>query len=152
MFGRLILVIGWLATLIFVGNGALGLFGPKELAILRIHLMMGLAATMLLIFSHGWLAIYLGGMGRLFRDLGYEGGASRVRLGQRMAILVLLLATVNFVLGVMRLAGDFEMWVHVGAVVVCLVVQIAAQWLQWKAVEEVTDGLATLRIEGGGGA
>ncbi len=114
--------------------------------------MGGLAATMLLIFAHSWMAIYLVGVARLFRDAGYDLGASRLRLGKHAAGLALLLTTGNFVIAVMTLAGDFPGWIHIGSVGLILLANIAALLIEWEAVREAVRGLSGLKDGASSGA
>ena len=75
-----LLVLGLLGTAVLIGAGALGyaLGGAAEEQV-RSHVLLSLAATLLLIFSHTWIVLYLLATGRVISQAAarYPGGAGR---------------------------------------------------------------------------
>src|SRR5258708_26250759 len=74
-----LLVIGLLGTAVLIGAGALGygLGGATEERV-RADVLLSLAATLLLIFSHTWIVLYLLATGRVISQAAaerYPGGA-----------------------------------------------------------------------------
>ncbi len=66
MMGRALLVVGWLGTAGFVAAGVVGYRLPA--AGLANHLLLGLVASLLLLFSHCWILFYLIGTGKAVKD------------------------------------------------------------------------------------
>lgn len=137
--------VGSLAVVFFLATAVVGYFGSRGLLVQRVHLLGGLVATLLQVFAQSWLAIYFIGVAALLRDGGQESLALLLRRPQRLASLALLVSVGNFVVGGLRLGGDFETGVHVATVLVCLVVQIMALGLEWTGINHARDGIALVR-------
>jgi hypothetical protein len=119
MMGRALLVIGLLATIVLVVTGALGygMSGPADER-LRFHVLAALAASLLLIFAHCWILLYLIVIGRAIRSALAESGLElpeavvAERFKSRsfpMLLLALGLAIATFVSGGAAASGNFQM-------------------------------------------
>ncbi len=64
--GRALLIIGWMSTAGFVATGVIGFqIRPEEA--LGLHMLLGLASSLLLLFSHCWIMFYLIGTGKAIK-------------------------------------------------------------------------------------
>jgi hypothetical protein len=65
MMGRALLIVGFMATLGVVATAVLGylLNAPADPEMPR-HVLVGLASSLLLLFSHCWIMFYLIGTGK----------------------------------------------------------------------------------------
>lgn len=133
MMGRALLIVGWLATVGLVANGVVGYLLGSTVHSLRPHLLLGLVACLLLLFSHSWVMFYLIGTGKAIKDAVNENQLE-TELSERtkgfknrtypwlMAAMGLAIAT--FVLGGGYVAGAVPSWIHVVLFYATLVVQV----------------------------
>jgi hypothetical protein len=133
MMGRALLIVGWLATLGLVADAVLGyLFDPTKTS-LTPHLLLGLVACLLLLFSHSWVMFYLIGTGKAIKDAvaehQLEGELAERTKGFKnrtypwlMAAMGLAIAT--FVLGGGYVAGAVPSWMHEVLFYLTLAVQV----------------------------
>lgn len=154
MMGRALLVIGWLATLGLAAAAGLGYAIPvPELTAARTHIFASLIATLLLVFAHCWIFLYLLGTGRLIRkvvaDYGLEDSLieatrqlHRDLFPPLLTALGLTIAT--FVLGSGALAGGVPAWVHHGLFYATLVVQVRALWVEQRVLADNARRIAGL--------
>ena len=64
--GQALLIIGWMSTVGFVATGVVGFtIDPGEA--MGLHMLMGLAACLLMLFSHCWIMFYLIGTGKAIK-------------------------------------------------------------------------------------
>ncbi len=133
MMGRALLVVGWLGTLGFAATGIVGYLLPGGGGLVR-HLLLGLVAALLVLFSHCWILFYLIGTGRAIKDAVQEHGlepqlaAATRRFKQRSnpwMLLAMLLAMATFIVGGGVQTGVVPSWVHHGLFWAALAVQIA---------------------------
>src|SRR3954469_17990722 len=75
MMGRALLIVGALATLGVIAAAVVGytLHGPMDDHMPR-HVLIGLASSLLLLFSHCWIMFYLIGTGKAIKDAVKERG------------------------------------------------------------------------------
>jgi hypothetical protein len=133
MMGRALLIVGWLATLGIAANGVMGyLIGSGGLP-LPPHLLLGLVASLLLLFSHCWVMFYLIGTGKAIKDAVKEHHlethlVDRTKVFKSRSypwlMLAMALAIATFVLGGGYVAGALPSWLHEVLFYVTLVVQI----------------------------
>jgi hypothetical protein len=75
MMGRALLIVGAMATLGVIAAAVVGytLHGATD-ADMPLHVLIGLASSLLLLFSHCWIMFYLIGTGKAIKDAVKEGG------------------------------------------------------------------------------
>ena len=133
MMGRALLIVGWLATLGLVANGVGGYLLGSTLLSLTPHLLLGLVACLLLLFSHSWVMFYLIGTGKAIKDAVAEHRLE-AELAERTKgfksrtypwlMLAMGLAIATFVLGGGYVAGAVPSWIHVALFYATLAVQV----------------------------
>lgn len=154
-FGRIMLALGTVALLGLVAAGVHGYValdaatgGPG----LRTHVLVGLIALLLFVLAHGWVLVYLVGMGRLLRREARAAGREEaldtsLRSWWRRVLPPALVAAAGiavFVLGSAVYAGRVVAAVHGGALWVTVVLQVwavAAEWRALGASERAFDAL-----------
>jgi hypothetical protein len=145
MMGRALLIIGFMATLGLIATGVLGygLHGPAD-DHLRFHVLVALAASLLLLFAHCWIMFYLIGTGRAIKDAVNENGLDpqwiedTKRFKNRsypMLMLALGLAMATFILGGAVATGTFR-WLHHALFYATLLAQLRALQLEWEVLTE----------------
>ncbi|HTQ79708.1 MAG TPA: hypothetical protein VMM92_06905 [Thermoanaerobaculia bacterium] len=143
MMGRALLVIGLLATLILGVTAGLGyrLAGPTDES-LRFHVLAALAASLLLVFSHCWILLYLIVVGRAIRTALQENGlalpqaAEVERLkGRSFPLLLTALATAiaTFATGGAAATGSLALLHHL-LFYVTFLCQLAALWSERRVL------------------
>lgn len=145
MMGRALLIIGFMATLGLIATGVLGygLEGPAD-DHLRFHVLVALAASLLLLFAHCWIMFYLIGTGRAIKDAVNENGLDprfiedTKRFKNRsypMLMLALGLAMATFILGGAVATGTLR-WLHHALFYATLLAQARALQLEWQVLTE----------------
>lgn len=141
-FERSILVVAVLATVAFAGAGIYSFFDPG-LDELRTHVLLTLAAVLLLVFPHLWTAIYLAATGRAIRreiaaGRGEPAAAAEARRHLVRALPPLLLASLaacaTVALGQGILAGTTRPWHHLIAFAVTLALQLWALLTEYRTL------------------
>jgi hypothetical protein len=149
-----LLVLGLLGTVVLIGAGALGygLGGAAEEQV-RSHVLLSLAATLVLIFSHTWIVLYLLATGRVISQAAaerYPGGAGgdaavAVLLERarrlRLRALPWLLAAIGalaaaFLTGSAAASGSIPAPVHQALFYVTLAAQGAAMLIERRVLAE----------------
>lgn len=142
--GRALLAVGVIATLGLIATAVLGylLPGPADPAVPR-HVLAALVASLLLLFSHCWILLYLIGTGRAvrqaIRDYGVEAShdaeARRLR-GRVLPWLLIAAATAlgTFLLGAAAMTGAAASVAHHILFYVALVAQAAALWIESRGL------------------
>jgi hypothetical protein len=132
MMGRALLIVGWLATVGLAATAVIGyLLEPSDS--IQTHLLLGLVACLLLLFSHSWVMFYLIGTGKAIKDAVHENHletelAERTKAFKNrtypwlMAAMGLGIAT--FVLGAPVLTGSLPGWAHALMFYVTTAVQV----------------------------
>lgn len=144
--GRALLVLGVLGTAGLVAVAALGYgLGRAADAQVRQHVLLGLAASLLLIFSHTWIVLYMLTTGKVIaqvvRERGYPAElleqARRLRLRVIPWLLAALTAVaVTFLTGSAVLSGVVRPAVHQALFFLALVLQVAAMVAERRVLAE----------------
>jgi hypothetical protein len=145
MMGRALLTIGLMATLGLIATAVLGygLAGPTD-ARLRLHALLALAASLLLLFSHCWIMFYLIGTGRAIKDAVaenhldprfYEETKGFKNRSYPMLMLALGLAMATFILGGAAWKGILP-WLHHALFYATLLAQLRALQLERQVLVE----------------
>ena len=150
MKGTILLILGWLGLLAFLASGLLG-YGAFLQEALRVHVLVGLCACVLLLFAHSWMVIYLLGVARAarrwqFRDGGEEALAHQVAAWSRRTLLAGALAVAaglaSFALGSASLAGAAPAALHHAVFYGALAAQARALQVERQALA-ASDRLVT---------
>jgi hypothetical protein len=146
MMRRVLLILGVLGTLGLVAAAAAGygwLGGPDPQ--MHAHALLSLAATLVLMFSHTWIVLYLLATGRVMADTVRAGGmdtallerARRLRLHALPWLVGAVVALiVTFLLGSVAFSGRILGSLHHGFFFVALVLQIAAVRVEGRVLAE----------------
>jgi hypothetical protein len=140
MIRRTLLILGLLATagLLAAAGLGYGLFGVTA-ETLRGHVLVSLAAILVLLFSHCWIFLYLVATGRLIAEVVRERGMDAGLIGEagrfRARAVPWLLAAIGavlatFLLGGASVAGSVPAWLHHGMFYLALTVQVRALWIE----------------------
>src|ERR1700726_2502456 len=146
MMGRALLVMGLLGTPGLLAAAALGygLSGVADVAV-RQHVLLGLAATLVLMFSHTWIVLYMLATGkvisRVVRERGYPDEllerARRLRLRVVPWLLAALAAVAaTFLTGGAVLSGAMPAIVHQLLFFLTLVLQGAVMLAERRVLAE----------------
>ncbi len=146
MMERSMLIVGVLATLGVVASAALGyaLAAPQDDA-MQTHVLVALASTLLAVFSHSWILLYLIGTGRAVQEAIRREGldpelSRRVRRRKPFAYPLALLAMAGmlavFALGAAATASYVPVRHHHLAFYAALAVQAAALWTEARTLRE----------------
>jgi hypothetical protein len=144
MMGRALLTVGWLATIGLILAGLLGYRVDQGRGI-DVHLLVGLAACFLLLFSHTWIMFYLIGTGKAIRDaveahdLPGEWVVWTREYKNRSyppLMLAMALAMATFILGGGVQTRVLPGWVHWGLFYVALTAQLRALLIEQRVLTE----------------
>lgn len=156
-----LLVLGLLGTIALIGAGVLGygLAGAAEEQV-RSHVLLSLAATLVLVFSHTWIVLYLLATGRVISQVAAErfpgsvagsdgGGDGAGAIGEllerarrlRLRALPWLLAAIaavaaTFLAGNAVVSGSIPAPVHQALFYVTLAAQGAAMLVERRVLAE----------------
>jgi len=147
MMGRALLIVGAMATLGVIASAVLGyLVGspmdPHSHLMTR-HILIALASSMLLLFSHCWIMFYLIGTGKAIKDAVREHGldpafAEETKRFKNASYPWLMLAMglvmATFILGGGVHRGSIPPWVHNVLFYVALPVQVYALWIEQRVL------------------
>jgi RsiW-degrading membrane proteinase PrsW (M82 family) len=122
MMGRALLVVGAMSTLGFIASAVLGysLAGSTDTD-MPLHVLVGLAASLLLLFSHCWIMFYLIGTGKAIKDAVNENALEPALIEETKRfknasypwlMLAMGLAMATFILGGGVATGSVPSWVH----------------------------------------
>lgn len=146
-FGRVMVAAGCLAALALAGVGALGYLGVAEDAGLTGHILMGMAAVLVLVLAHSWILFYLLGAARVLRETAGEAplepalGAFRTRVLPPL-LGVVTAAVATFVLGIGAYAERSPVLLHGALFWITLALQAWAAVVEWRALA-ATERAAT---------
>jgi hypothetical protein len=146
MMRRVLLILGVAGTLGMVaaagaGYGWIGGADPT----MHAHALLSLAATLVLMFAHTWIVLYLIATGRVMADsVRAQGGDTapldRARQLRLRALPWLLTAVgvliVTFLLGSVAFSGRILGWLHHGFALLAVLLQIAAIRVEAQVLAE----------------
>lgn len=146
MMGRALLIVGVMATLGLIASAVLGygLENPTDSGMPR-HVLVALASSLLLLFSHCWIMFYLIGTGKAIKEVVQQHGleAQIVEDTKRFKnasypwlMLAMALAMATFILGGGAATGSLPSWIHHGLFFLALVTQGKALWVEWRVLDE----------------
>ncbi len=130
--GRALLVIGWMASFGFVANGLVG-FNVLPGQPLGLHILLGTASALLLLFSHCWIMFYLIGTGKAIKvavaEHDLDGDAVQLTKDFKnqsypMMMLAMGLAMAAFIVGAGVHTRVIPAWVHSGLFGLAILAQI----------------------------
>lgn len=144
MMGRALLIVGVMATLGVVASAVLGylLSAPTDLDMPR-HVLVGLAASLLLLFSHCWIMFYLIGTGKAIKDAVRENGLDSAFVEETKRfknasypwlMLAMALVMATFILGGGVATGSIPSLVHHSLFYVAIAVQGYALKIEWRVL------------------
>jgi 4-hydroxybenzoate polyprenyltransferase len=108
------------------------------------HVLLALASSLLLLFSHCWILLYLIATARAIRQAVQQFGvdapsAAAARRLKRAAspwlILAMGLALATFVLGGGSVTGAVPAWAHHALFYVTVAVQMVALWIEKRVLD-----------------
>ena len=145
--GRALLILGLLGTAGLIATAVLGhgvVSGATD-AQVRGHVLLGLAAALVLMFSHTWIVLYLLATGKVISRVVQERSfpeeliepARRLRLRAIPWLLAALAAVAGtFLTGGAVLSGAVAGWVHDTLFVLALVLQGGAMLAERRVLAE----------------
>ena len=137
-FGRILLVIGILATLALVAVGIEGYRMEISREAIRRHLALSLVVVLALFFAHCWNFLYLSSLGRglrAFDGLSIDGWRWRERRPTAFALAAAVISLLGlFLLGPAAMLDMIPGWFHGVAFVLALALQVWALVLESRAV------------------
>jgi len=147
MMARALLVLGWLGTAGLLAAAVLGYTAPRaaDPHALQGHVLMSLAATLVVMFSHTWILLYLLATGRVLSQVVAARGfaaelaerARRLRLRALPWLLAVLAAvTVTFFLGGIAFGGRTAAAIHQALFFVTLGLQLGAMTVERRVLAE----------------
>ena len=167
MMGRALLIVGWIATAGLVATGLAGYFFSLESGSIGLHLSLGLASSLLLLFSHCWIMFYLIGTGKAIKEAVAEYGLEadlleRTKDFKNRSYPSLMLA-MGLVMAVFIIGGGvytrfIPAWVHHALFYAALVVQVRTLAIERSVLVENDELMTSIdrrlasRPAAGGGA
>jgi 4-hydroxybenzoate polyprenyltransferase len=144
MMGRALLIVGAMATLGLIASAVLGygLDGPVGSEMSR-HVLVALASSLLLLFSHCWIMFYLIGTGKAIKDAVRENGLDPAyieetkrfkNLSYPWLMLAMGLVMATFILGAGVATGSLPAWVHHVLFYAAVVSQAYALWIEQRVL------------------
>jgi hypothetical protein len=142
MRGSIFLGLGLLGLLAFLAAGVLG-YGAFLQEPLRAHVLVGLWACLLVLFSQSWIVLYLLGLARTLKNWQRRQGAGedeareaakRIRRTLPAGSLAAAAALASFFLGDASLARAVPSWLHHAGFFVALAAQLWALWLERRVL------------------
>lgn len=150
MMGRALLIVGFMATLGVIASAVLGflLSSPTDADMPR-HVLVGLASSLLLLFSHCWIMFYLIGTGKAIKEAvkehGLEPAATEAiiedtkrfkNLSYPSMMLAMGLVMATFILGGGVATGAVPSWVHHALFYAAVLVQAYSLRIEWRVLGE----------------
>ena len=124
MMGRALLIVGFMSTLGVIAAAVAGytLHGPTD-ANMPLHVLIALASSLLLLFSHCWIMFYLIGTGKAIKDAVRENGldlniieeTKRFKNESYPSLMLAMgLVMATFIVGGGVATGAVSRWIHHG--------------------------------------
>src|SRR6185295_18588083 len=162
-------IVGAMATLGVVASAVLGylLSSPTDADMPR-HVLVGLASSLLLLFSHCWIMFYLIGTGKAIKDAVREHGLDPAFVEETKRfknasypwmMLAMALVMATFILGGGVATGSLPSWIHHVLFYTAVPAQGYALWIEQRVLAdnerlmaEVDRHLAAVSMPAGAGA
>jgi hypothetical protein len=146
MMGRALLIVGLMATLGVIASAAMGylLSSPADAGMPR-HVLVGLASSLLLLFSHCWIMFYLIGTGKAIKDAVKENGLEQELIEETKRfknesypslMLAMGLVMATFILGGGVATGSVPSWIHHALFYAAVLVQAYSLRIEWRVLGE----------------
>jgi len=150
MMGRALLIVGLMATLGVIASAVMGylLSSPTDGDMPR-HVLVGLASSLLLLFSHCWIMFYLIGTGKAIKEAVKENGLERevadviIEETKRFKnesypslMLAMGLVMATFILGGGVATGSVPSWIHHALFYAAVFVQLYSLRIEWRVLGE----------------
>jgi hypothetical protein len=144
MMGRALLIVGAMATLGVIATAVLGYFltSPTDPDMPR-HVLVGLASSLLLLFSHCWIMFYLIGTGKAIKDAvraneldpAFVEATKRFKnLSYPWLMLAMALVMATFILGGGVATHSVPSWVHHALFYAAVLVQGYTLWIERRVL------------------
>jgi 4-hydroxybenzoate polyprenyltransferase len=146
MMGRALLIVGAMSTLGVIAAAVAGytLHGPTD-ANMPLHVLIGLASSLLLLFSHCWIMFYLIGTGKAIKDAVRENGLEPAIVEETKRfknesypwlMLAMGLVMATFIVGGGVATGSVPRWVHHALFYLAAAAQGYALWVERRVLTE----------------
>ena len=161
MMGRALLIVGAVATVGLVVTGVAGYLYSLDSGGIGTHLTLGLASSLLLLFSHCWIMFYLIGTGKAIKEAVAEHGleaeiVERTKEFKNRSypslMLAMMLTMTVFVLGGGVYTRFVPAWIHQLLFYLALIVQLRALRIEQRVLTENDALMASIdrRLAAGG--
>src|SRR3954468_10637684 len=146
MMGRALLIVGFMSTLGVIASAVAGytLHGPTD-ANMPLHVLIALASSLLLLFSHCWIMFYLIGTGKAIKDAVKENGLEQdiVEETKRFKnesypwlMLAMGLVMATFILGGGVATGSVRSWIHHVLFYCAMAAQVYTLWIEQRVLTD----------------
>ncbi len=144
MMGRALLMVGAFATLVLIATGVLGYMVVDSPTVDR-HVVLGLGAGFLLLFSHSWIMFYLIGTGKVLKDAVAEHKLPQEWIDKTKEFknrsYPWLMTAMGLVMATFILGGGVETqvlpkWIHWGLFYLTVAAQFKALYLEFLVLTE----------------
>ncbi len=146
MMGRALLIVGAMATLGVAAAAVVGytLHGATDTN-MPLHVLIGLASSLLLLFSHCWIMFYLIGTGKAIKDAVKENALDPAIVEETKRfknasypwlMLAMALVMATFILGGGVATGSVRTWVHHVLFYLAVAAQGYALLVEWRVLTE----------------
>jgi len=144
--GRALLIVGAMSTLGVIAAAVAGytLHSPTD-ANMPLHVLIGLASSLLLLFSHCWIMFYLIGTGKAIKDAVRENGLDPAIIEETKRfknesypslMLAMALVMATFIVGGGVATGSISRWIHHVLFYLAVGSQLYALWKERRALTE----------------
>lgn len=136
--------LGLIASAV-LGYGLDGSAGREITPEMSRHLLVALASSLLLLFSHCWIMFYLIGTGKAIKDSVAEHSLEPALIEETKRfknesypslMLAMALAMATFILGGGAATNSLPSWIHHGLFWATLVVQGRTLWIEKNVLEQ----------------
>ncbi|MFQ5525197.1 MAG: hypothetical protein ACE5GX_02945 [Thermoanaerobaculia bacterium] len=137
-------MVGAFATVVFVATGVLGYLVVDSPSVDR-HVVLGLAAGFLLLFSHSWIMFYLIGTGKVIKEAVAEHDLPEEWIERTKdyknrsypwLMIAMGLAMATFILGGGVETKVLPKWIHWGLFYLAVGAQLKALYLEFLVLTE----------------
>ena len=140
MMGRSLLMVGAFATLALLATGVLGYMVVDSPTVDR-HVVLGLGAGFLLLFSHSWIMFYLIGTGKVIKDAVAEYDLPQEWIDKTKEFKNRSYPWLMTAMGLFILGGGVETqvlpkWIHWGLFYLTVAAQFKALYLEFLVLTE----------------